>query len=106
MALPKLVITVVSALSLVYLTGCATGRAPSPDVDTESMTYEVFGMDCPGCHGGLEKNLRNVFGVADASANWKEKKVTIYLEKGRSADLAEIETAIKNSNFSAGRRLD
>ena len=88
-------------LTVVALVGCKT---TPPATETEAATtqtgYEVFGMDCPGCHGGLEKNLRKIDGVVDASANWSKKTVTITMKEGAQVDPAEIEKAVKDSNFS------
>jgi copper chaperone CopZ len=102
----KTIVTLVAAGSLVYLTGCALQQSSSPNTGTQTITYEVFGMDCPGCHGGLEKNLRKIAGVVDAAANWKEQTVVIWVEAGQVVDPAEIEAAIERSNFTMGKRLD
>ncbi len=84
--------------------GCASTGTPNPEQGSVAV-YEVLGMDCPACHGGLEKNLRKVPGVVDAKANWKEKKVTIRHAEGHSLDSAEVEAAVKSSNFTPGKRL-
>lgn len=102
----RLLITLVAAWSLVCLTGCATRGAFPPDVRMETVTYEVFGMDCPGCHGGLEKNLSKISGVVDATASWKAKTVAIRVLAEQTVDPTEIEAAIKNSNFTMGKRVD
>ncbi len=102
----RLLITLVAAWSLVYLTGCATHGALPPDVRMETVTYEVFGMDCPGCHGGLEKNLSKIPGVVGATANWKAQTVAIRVAADQAVDPTEIEAAVKNSNFTMGKRVD
>ena len=102
----KLVLTLVSAFSLVCVSGCATQRALLPDENIQTITYEVFGMDCPGCHGGVEKNLCKIPGVVKATANWKMKRVIIGVIAGETVAVNDIEDAIKKSNFTMGKRVD
>lgn len=71
----------------------------------EVRVYEVFGMDCPGCHGGLEKLIEQIPGVEQAEANWEKKKVTIMLRKGTEVKDEDIYEAIKKANFTPGKRL-
>lgn len=71
----------------------------------ELRVYEVFGMDCPGCHGGLEKLIEQVPGVEKAEANWEKKKVTIMVRKGTDLKDEDIYDAIKKANFTPGKRL-
>ena len=102
----KTIVTVAAVLGLMCVAGCAAPQASPPGAGTETVTYEVFGMDCPGCHGGLEKNLRKIPGVVDAAASWKEKRVTIRVQKGHVVPASEIQAAIERSNFTMGKRLD
>ncbi len=67
--------------------------------------YEVFGMDCPGCHGGIEKLVKEVPKVLDAKANWSEKNITIVIEKGATVEDKTIFEAIQRANFTPGKRL-
>lgn len=94
---------------ILSLTGCASNKkeqslsAMYPDKQVR--VYEVFGMDCPGCHGGIEKLVKEIPKVLDAKANWSEKKITIILEKGAKVENSIIFEAIKRSNFTSGKRL-
>jgi copper chaperone CopZ len=38
--------------------------------------YEVFGMDCPGCQGGLEKLVKKIPAIQQAEANWQKKQLS------------------------------
>ena len=104
--MPKLILMLISACIMICVSECATQRASSPDKNIQTVTYEVFGMDCPGCHGGLEKNLCKIPGVVKATANWKMKRVTISVKAGETVTDADIEDAIKKSNFTMGKRMD
>lgn len=87
--------------------GCVTS---GPTEHTGQMhtkaVYEVYGMDCPGCHGGLEKNLTKIPGVSGATANWKQKTVAVRVEEGASVEDAQIKKAVEDSNFTLGRRRE
>ncbi len=71
----------------------------------ENRIYEVFGMDCPGCHGGLEKLVKKVSLVKHAEANWEEKQLVVYFQKGAELHDEDIYNAIKRANLTAGQRL-
>tara|TARA_R110002050_G_scaffold85091_1_gene181561 strand:+ start:26212 stop:26574 length:363 start_codon:yes stop_codon:yes gene_type:complete len=68
------------------------------------ISYEVFGMDCPGCQSALEKQVKKIEGVADAKASFKEKEVVIELESGAKVTDEEIENRIKKANFTPGKK--
>ncbi len=97
-----------AALSmLAFAMGCST---PTPQVNQASppqnaVIYEVYGMDCPGCHGGLEKNLEKIPGVLAASANWKQQRVTLSLEDAANVSPEQITQAVENSNFTLGKKI-
>lgn len=71
----------------------------------ETRVFEVFGMDCPGCHGGLENLIDAIPGVAGSKAAWEEKSVTVIVEEGADVGDADIVAAIKKANFTPGERL-
>ncbi len=73
--------------------------------DNEIRVYEVFGMGCPACHGGLNKLLKKIEGVKDAVANWKEQQVTITLKHGADVEDEQIFEVIRKANFTPGKRI-
>jgi copper chaperone CopZ len=75
------------------------------NTDLEVRIYEVFGMDCPGCHGGLEKLVLRVPGVETAEANWEQKKLTVTVTPGADLDDEAVHEAIRQANFTPGERL-
>lgn len=101
----KYLSTVMALTAIILFVGCATDQTPHPGSATVQTTYEILGMDCPGCHGGLEKNLKKIPGVTSASANWKKQTVTITTEGERQIDLSEIRKAVEQSNFTFGKAL-
>lgn len=72
----------------------------------DSVLYEVFGMDCPGCQSALEKQLKKIDGVADASASWKKKEVVIRLKPGTAVKEEEIFDRIERANFTPGKKIN
>ncbi len=68
--------------------------------------YEVFGMNCPGCHGGLEKLVKKIPAVQDAKADWVNKKLTVTVAKNAKLNDEDIFDAIRRSNFTPGKRID
>lgn len=97
-----------AALSmLAMVAGCSTpasqmNQSNSPQ---NAVTYEVYGMDCPGCHGGLEKNLEKIPGVLAASANWKKQRVTLSLEDAATVSTEQVTQAVEDSNFTLGEKI-
>jgi cation transport ATPase len=63
-------------------------------------------MDCPGCHGGLEKLVNRVPGVLESRANWEEKRLQVRLRQGTDLKDEDIFEAIKRANFTPGKRLN
>jgi copper chaperone CopZ len=104
-----------SALALVLILAVAivaAGCGPKAKIAADNTlpahqvrVYEVFGMDCPGCHGGLEKLVNAVPGVVGSQASWEEKRITVYVAEGADVDDADVLAAIGKGNFTPGERL-
>lgn len=95
-------------LLIIGVFACASGNKDidtEPDQESETRIYEVFGMDCPGCHGGLEKLLLKNPAIISAEANWVEKRVTIKVRSDSMLSDDEVFDAIKRANFTPGKRI-
>ena len=66
--------------------------------------YEVFGMDCPGCHGGIEKLVKRIPSVEKAEANWEKKQLVVTVKPGHKLDDKDVIKAIKEANFTPVKR--
>lgn len=75
-------------------------------IQKDSVSYEVFGMDCPGCQSALEKQVKKIDGVADASASWKKKEVVIRLKPDSSVKEEDIFDRIEKANFTPGKKIN
>ncbi|UCC79013.1 MAG: cation transporter [Candidatus Zixiibacteriota bacterium] len=95
-------------LALAIALGCGSSR---PDIsavaneNNEIRVYEVFGMDCPGCHDGLEKLVNEIPEVVTSKANWEKQRLQVVLKSNSNVDDAIILSAIEKANFTAGKRL-
>ncbi|MEE8377261.1 MAG: heavy metal-associated domain-containing protein [Candidatus Aminicenantaceae bacterium] len=70
----------------------------------ETRVYQVLGMDCPGCHGGVEKLINKIPGVFDSKANWKKKQIVVRIQKEGEVSDESIFEAIRRANFTPGKR--
>ena len=98
--------TLIAITCLAFLAGCSS--TPEPDSEPqvgELVEFEVFGMDCPGCHGGLEKLAMQIEGVHAAKASWEDKKLVLEVEEGVEVTDDQVHDAINRANFTAGERL-
>ena len=95
--------------ALVYCgIGCNTAGedvAAEPVEGSEIRVYEVFGMNCPACHGGLEKLVKKIPAVEQAEGNWVEKRVTVTIRPGSELKDEDIYDAIRRANFTPGKRI-
>ena len=72
---------------------------------SETRVYEVFGMDCPGCHGGVEKLVKKIPGVQFSQANWIQKRLVVTVDPKVKLKDEDIYDAIKRANFTPGKRI-
>jgi copper chaperone CopZ len=66
--------------------------------------YEVFGMNCPGCHGAVEKLVKKIPAVDEVEANWKEQRLTVTVRPGSELNDEDIYDAVRRANFTPGKR--
>lgn len=93
---------------LVYGFGCASpeqNQTVKSAQDSPTHVYEVFGMDCPGCHGGVEKLVKKLPGVLEAQANWEKKRLAITVRPGTQLKDEDVYDAIRRANFTPGKRI-
>jgi copper chaperone CopZ len=73
--------------------------------ESETRVYEVFGMNCPGCHGGLEKLVKKILAVQEAEANWQKKQLIVMVRTEVELNDEDIYDAIRRANFTSGERI-
>ena len=75
-------------------------------LETEIRIYEVFGMDCPGCHGAVEKLVKKIPAVSGAQASWEKQEIKVWIDPGSEVKNEEIFDAIERANFTPGKRIE
>jgi copper chaperone CopZ len=104
-----LTLYILTGAAFFLLLGCAGGNRTLRDetpANTEIRTYEVFGMDCPGCHGGVEKLVNKIEGIEASEANWEKKTLVVAVRKGVEVSDEKIEAAVREANFTPGERVE
>jgi len=68
------------------------------------ITYTVYGMDCPGCQGALEKQLNKISWVTSAEANWLKQEVKVEITADSLLVEKEIYKKIRKANFTPAEK--
>jgi copper chaperone CopZ len=68
-------------------------------IQVDTMRYVVYGMDCPGCEGGLEKQVNKIPSVKFSKANWVNQELIIVLKHDSVLNPIELEKRVKKANF-------
>ena len=93
---------------LFYGIGCNTtdkGLTVKSMEASETRVYEVFGMNCPGCHGGLEKLVKKIPSVQQTGANWLKKQLVVTVRPEVELNDEDIYDAIRRANFTPGKQI-
>ncbi len=93
------------AVLVISCSGSGKNISLTEEAGTELRTYEIFGMDCPGCHGGIEKLINKLSGVITSQANWEKNRLVIKLNEDNSISDEDVFKAIKDANFTPGKRI-
>jgi copper chaperone CopZ len=103
-----LLLTLVSSFLIGLMCCTAANRSvitEPAEQDSEIRIYEVLGMDCPGCHGALEKLVKKIPAVQNAEANWEERRLVVTVQPEAELNDEDIYDAIRRANFTVGERL-
>ncbi len=98
----------IPVIILIFILGCASSKPDIAEISSggdEVRIYEIYGMNCPGCHGGIEKLINKIPGVAASKANWEEQRLQIVLNSNADINDSDIIGAIERANFTPGKRL-
>jgi Cu+-exporting ATPase len=71
-----------------------------------TLTLPIAGMTCASCVARVEKALRAVPGVADASVNLATEKASVVFNEGYAPQMAALAEAIERAGFTTGAPLD
>ena len=73
-----------------------TGEKSSP---SDTLVFTVYGMDCPGCAGGLEKQVNKIESIQYSKADWVKQELKIVMAHDAVFDVNELENRVKKANF-------
>jgi len=65
----------------------------------DTLTFTIYGMDCPGCEGGLEKQVNKIPSVRFSEANWVKQELKVVVKQDSTLNLAELNKRVKKANF-------
>lgn len=68
-------------------------------IQPDTLMYTVYGMDCPGCEGGLEKQVNKIPSVKSSEANWKRQELTVIVREDSVLNIEELIRRVKKANF-------
>ena len=66
---------------------------------TDTLVYTVYGMDCPGCAGGLEKQVNKIPAVKDSEADWIKQELRVIMKPDSVLDISELKKRVEKANF-------
>ena len=92
----------------VIFSGCSSTAKTATneqDLQLETRIYEVFGMGCPGCESGLCNLIKKIDTVYSCEASWKKKRLVINFKEGNILSDEEVYSAIREANFTPGKRI-
>ncbi len=75
------------------------------NVASDTLTYTVYGMDCPACAGGLEKQVDKIPSVVFSEADWYKQELKIVLKQDAVLSMGELEKRVKKANFTLGEEV-
>lgn len=72
----------------------------------DTLVYTVYGMDCPGCEGSLEKQVNKIESIRFSEANWLKQELKIVLVKDSALNESELEKRVKKANFTLEKGVE
>ena len=69
------------------------------EYQSDTITFTVYGMDCPGCEGGLEKQVNKIPYVKYSKANWINQELKLVVEMDSIINIDELEKRVNKANF-------
>ena len=73
--------------------------------ESDTLRYAVYGMDCPACAGGLEKQIKKIPSVHYTEADWYRQELKIVVKQDSLLSLQELEKRVQKANFTLGDQI-
>ncbi|MCF8336965.1 MAG: cation transporter [Bacteroidales bacterium] len=105
----RTVIFLVTVFVFIIVTPAAFGQSDTAGEQTvvsksDTLEFTVYGMDCPGCEGGLEKQVNKMESVQSSEANWRKQQLKVVPMGGTPVELKALEKRIKKANFTLDKK--
>lgn len=68
-------------------------------IQPDTLIFTIYGMDCPMCEGGLEKQVNKITAIQYSKANWVNQELRIVLIQDSILNIKELEKRVKKANF-------
>lgn len=73
---------------------------------SDTLIFTIYGMDCPGCEGGLEKQVNKIPAVNYSKANWVKQELIVVVRQDSTINYEELEKRVKKANFTLSTHLN
>ena len=73
---------------------------------SDTLVFIVYGMDCPGCEVGLEKQVNKIEGIKFSDANWRKQELRIVMVQDSTLNASELEKRVKKANLTLEKNLE
>lgn len=71
--------------------------------NSDTLKFTVYGMDCPGCEGGLEKQVNKIPAVKFSKASWINQELLVVVKQDSVLQQSELEKRVKKANFTLAK---
>lgn len=89
--------------SAIYAQKTNSAKHVTPGSDT--LKFTVYGMDCPGCEGGLEKQVNKISSVKYCKASWANQELLVVIKKDSILQPSELEQRVKKANLTLAKGI-
>lgn len=107
--------TIIVLIAVLFLSATSNAQNQTRDnlviqnrqnFQTDTLVFTVYGMGCPGCEGGLEKQINKIQSVQFSDADWIKQELRIVLAKDSALNINELKKRVKKANFTLKKDTD
>lgn len=70
----------------------------------DTLRFSVYGMDCPGCAEGLEKQVNKLSTVKASQADWRKQLLEVVVLDDSLLRIGDLNERVKNANFTLDKK--
>src|SRR6056297_600956 len=95
----RLKTVLLAAMLLFPLVLEAQERSDKNSTGQDTLIFSVYGMDCPGCERGLEKQIDKIPAVSGSKASWVNQRLKVVVKKDSVLNQEDVAFRVKKANF-------